>query len=99
MGRWPKLRESKHPDSAEMWTPHSEWHYIICIYWLCHVSQCISFAVMAEPERLYTAEQLAGDGVSKKDLVTFLHQYASVQVSVLSCGTLSRHEVPPCVVP
>ena len=37
---------------------------------------------MAEPERIYSAEQLAGDGVSKKDLVTFLQQHASIQVGI-----------------
>ncbi|RKP11144.1 hypothetical protein THASP1DRAFT_27061 [Thamnocephalis sphaerospora] len=32
---------------------------------------------MAEPQRTWTSEQLASDEVSKKDLVTWLHEHAS----------------------
>lgn len=35
---------------------------------------------MAEPERIYSAEQLKGDDVSKKDLVIFLQEHASIKV-------------------
>ena len=38
---------------------------------------------MAEPERSWTAEQLASDAVSKKDLVTFLQQHGGLAVGIL----------------
>jgi len=39
---------------------------------------------MAELARPYTDEELLGDAVSKKDLVTFLQESSSSQVFLLS---------------
>lgn len=37
----------------------------------------------AEPERTFTEEMLAGEGVTKKDIIKFLHENATFEVRYL----------------